>query len=534
MPLDRREFIALGATGLLSGSRFAFASEKDVPCMLKPSPSSGFGAVAMITTGDQLEGYYPPGIMDGMTAWDWSEETVRLFVNHELAADAGYPYALSNGLQLRGARVSWFDIDKRDRVIRSAGNAIGAIYDRRGDAVTDAEQINEHWGKGLDSGLNTLCSAQGFRSGELGFVDDVMFTNEEVSAEEDHPHGGSIWVLDIRRGELHAAPELGRGSWENVAAIATPDMDEADGHVALLLADDLEFGSAPLYLWIGRKVPGGGLLERNGLTQGTLYVWAAVDGHRSPEDWNGTGEIQDGRFVEMVTRDEKQAGRSGHDRDGYLDDILLREQARRAGGFMFSRPEDLDINPADPLQLVFCSTGQGRVYPSDDWGTVYRIDMRFEDGELDRPAARLTILHDGDDFGDYGIRNPDNVVWATDGMIYLQEDKATKLRPFGGQTGREASVWRLNPMQPDEYRLVAVIDRDVVLPLGARDTKKRELGAWESSGIIDVSEVFGATDELLLLTTVQAHSIRGGALGDRDDLVQGGQMLLMSKPLARG
>jgi hypothetical protein len=38
-------------------------------------------------------------------------------------------------------------------------------------------------------------------------------------------------------------------------------------------------------------------------------------------------------------------------------------------------------------------------------------------------------------------------------------------------------------------------------------------------------------NELLLLTTVQAHSIRGGSLGDEQDLFQGGQLLLMSRKL---
>ena len=145
------------------------------------------------------------------------------------------------------------------------------------------------------------------------------------------------------------------------------------------------------------------------------------------------------------------------------------------------------------MQAVFCSTGHGEAYPADDWGTIYLIDMMFEttDDTL-RPSATIRIIHDADDFGDYGVRSPDNVVWASDGMIYVHEDKATKLHPFGSQTGREASTWQIDPRDPSRYRRIAEIDRSVVLPEDARDLSAKERGAWECCGLIDVSAQFGA------------------------------------------
>ena len=71
----------------------------------------------------------------------------------------------------------------------------------------------------------------------------------------------------------------------------------------------------------------------------------------------------------------------------------------------------------------------------------------------------------------------------------------------------------------------------MTFPAGARDRKPQELGAWEPSGIIDVSREFGAQNETLLFVTVQAHSLVGGVIGGRDELVQGGQLLLLSRPL---
>lgn len=532
MPLHRRDFMALGVTALATARTSTLAAQATAPLMLQPTASSGLGASILATTGDSIGNYRPPGVMDGTAAWDWDENTVRLFVNHELGARSGYAFELDSGLALRGSRISWFDVDKNTRTVRAAGSAIRRIFDRRGNEVRNAAQISET--DDPVAGLNTLCSAQGYRAGEMGFVDDILFTHEEVSAEEDHPHGGSIWLFDARAGELWALPELGRGSWENCTAIATPDSAQADGHVALLLADDLEFGAAPLYLWVGRKIPGADIRARNGLTEGQLYTWVPAEGHRNPEDWHGTGAVAGGTFVPLTARDPQQAGYSGHDRDGYLNDVLMREQARRAGAFMFSRPEDVHTNPANPRQVVLASAGHGTTFPSDDWGTVYRIDVEFGPHADSPVQATLEILHDADDYGDYGIRSADNVVWASDGMIYIQEDKATKLRPFGAQTKRNASVWQLNPSQPDEYRLMAVVDNSAKWPADARETKPDELGAWESSGILDVSAAFGARDELLLLATVQAHSVKGGSLGGQDDLVQASQLVLMSKPLLRG
>ncbi len=528
--VDRREFVACGAGALFTGHSGIVAAleQQSVPAMLKPAPAAGFTAHVLLSAGDDIGGYRPPGIMDGTAAWD-SGDHVRVYVNHELGPAAGYPWKLANGLQLTGSRISYVEIDKRTRTVIAAGDAIRQIFDRRGEVVRDARQINEHWGRASAGGLHTLCSAQGYRAGELGFVDDLMFTHEEVSAQEDHPHGGSVWALDVSRGDLWALPELGRGSWENVTAVATPDMHAADGQVALLLSDDLEFGAAPLYLWVGSKQPGGDLPARNGLSKGQLYVWVAAEGYRSPEDWHGTGATAAGSFVPVQTRDASQLGRSGHDRDGYLDDTVMRERARRLGAFMFSRPEDLHTNPANLSQVVLASAGHGKVFPSDDWGTLYLIDITVHAEGAD---ATLRILHDADDFGDYGIRSADNVVWASDGMIYVQEDKATKIRPFGSQTGRDASIWCIDPADPDDYRVIAVVDRSAVWPPDARDRRASELGAWESSGILDVSAQFGTGDELVLLATVQAHSVRGGSLGGMNDLVQGAQLLLLSKPVA--
>ena len=132
MGIDRRTFVTLTAGALLSRRQFAAAATggTDVRSMLKPAKDSGLSARVLATVGDSIGGYRPPGIMDGMGAWRWDKDTVRLFVNHELPPDKGYAYSLANGTQLRGARISWFDIDRPTRTISGAGCAINEIRDR--------------------------------------------------------------------------------------------------------------------------------------------------------------------------------------------------------------------------------------------------------------------------------------------------------------------------------------------------------------------------------------------------------------------
>ncbi len=154
-----------------------------------------------------------------------------------------------------------------------------------------------------------------------------------------------------------------------------------------------------------------------------------------------------------------------------------------------------------------------------------------EDYPAASPDASLTILHDANGPGDFGIRNPDNLVWAGDGMVYVQEDKATKLNVFGERSGRESAIWRLDPDNPADRERITEIDRRVVLPSDATDNRPKRIGHWESSGIIDVTGLFPhATDELALLVTVQAHGIRDGAIGGKSELVRGGQLSLVITP----
>ena len=348
----------------------------------------------------------------------------------------------------------------------------------------------------------------------------------------------------MANGVLYAVPWLGRAAWENVTPVKPPQGNQ----IAILVGDDR--GGAPLLLYLGQKKQGG-FLERNGLAEGQLYVWVADNGETTPEQFNGTGNSRSGTFVEIAYYNPALAGTPGYDNQGFADQATQDALAAAAGAFQFSRPEDLATNPKDKNQVVLASTGRSSLFPSDNWGTTYLIDVAFpQQGPI---RADVHIIYDGDDAGagqfahpDFGMRSPDNLDWADNGLIYLQEDRSTGRRvpkdpagcaadvdpqacfdqAFGGTSGMEASIWELDPDTGLLTRIL-MVDRTVI-PAGQTDNDPLDLGDWETSGVLDVTKLF-KTDahETLLIADVQAHSLRCGPIDDFN-LVQGGQLVFLS------
>ncbi|QDU68475.1 DUF839 domain-containing protein [Engelhardtia mirabilis] len=508
------------------------------------------GALNPLTAGD----YTPPGVLDGLGAFALDANTVRVLANHELGAGAGYPYLVNDGqggsFSLTGARVSYFDVDRTSRQIVDAGLAINKIYDATGAVATDNSFLTAGF-----TGLSRLCSAQLVPAGSYGLVDTIFFTGEEDGGNFN-PIGGAEWALDVATGDLWQVPFMGRGAWENITpvAIGNPNL------VAFILADDTSpfdadgdgiDEAAPLFAYVGVKNPAGGFLGRNGLKNGQLFVWVSSTGETSPLEFKGSGFLNGG-FVPINNKPipalASEDGSTGFDEYGFPTQRNLWIQAEQVGAFGFSRPEDVATNPADGTQIALASTGVDTyaVDPDtgdgvDTFGTVYVLDVNPTDG-----TGTLIIVYDGDADPKRTLRSPDNLDWADDGFIYAQEDKAETdtlngelLFGPGAVNTNEAGIVRLST--GSIARRVANIDRNVVLdaslvdPIQAVDVDAGSVGAWESSGILDVSSLFGEQPGHLFLIDIQAHGIddqdqfnAGSRLTD-NDLVEGGQLLFLER-----
>lgn len=512
---------ALVATLGVTGSAVALNGSVDTQVK---GTAPGYQVKEIFSIGETFGGYTPVGILDGLGAYDIGNDTIRVFANHELNSGVGYEYSLASGATLTGARVSYFDIDKNTRQLIGAGPAYDTIVNAAGAVVTTPADVAA---LGDGGGIARLCSAMFVKGGTFGFVDDVFLTGEEASGANGGL-GGYEYVLDATGGVLHAAPALGYAAWESVTPIDTG----TNTKTALLIGDDRV--GAPAYLYVGDKNSGsGGFLDRNGLENGKLYAWKADSGATVPSGFSGTGNSETGTWVEI----SNTTSIANQDAEVALD-----------GGFTFSRPEDVHTNPNNGQQAVFTSTGrQGFDGDSDVWGTTYIFDIGF-DAAGDPTTGNVSIVYDGNDVGggqfahpDFGVRSPDNLTWADDGLIYLQEDRAISSALFGATSNEETSIWQLDPVTGNVNR-VFQIDRSAVLPDTQIDTDPGDLGDWETSGIIDVSALFGEAPGTLFIADVQAHSVRDGAAGNllenavnadgnrNTSLVEGGQLVFLSVP----
>ncbi len=526
---------------LLAVTGDASAQTGEAPMMLG---HNGFSTTALLTVGEfvaNIDGdmdYQLTGIPDGMGAIELDDNTIRVFVNHEFSQSRGTAFSLANGAEFpSGARVSIFDIDKRTLEIVRGGLGIARVI-VDGGVELDPGNIDRYIAD--YSIINRLCSATMAGPAD-GLRDFIFFTGEETS-------GGRVWALDAATRTLYEIPAMGNGAWESAIVVPTVGTP-AEGLTVVVLGDDSS--GRPLYLYVGEQGPqDGGFLERNGLADGQLYALVTRTGANTNTEFAGTGRYVPCSWVALHSNNPSE-DITGDGRINLADDIQnmrnLVAEAGAIGAFFFSRPEDVSVNPVyrhpRHAQVVLAATGRvtnlGDIdgdgindIINDPWGTSYIVTIDL--GALARGMpgdssgnfrAGLRVAYDANepDKQDFGIRNPDNLDWADDGFIYEQEDRSTSR--FGDDSGIEASIWRLDPRNADAIR-IAIMDRTAV-PDGQVDTDPDDLGDWESSGIVDISEFLAdAPGGSVFVFNVQAHSVRGGNIG-RDNLVQGGQVLLL-------
>jgi serralysin len=508
---------------------------------------NGFTVDPILTVGDKVDNYAIPGIPDGIGAFALNDTTVRVLVVSELSNTVGYKYKLKNGLELPGARANYVDIDKRTLQITGAGLAYDTIINREGKEVKAATDLEF-------GGINRFCSAALFEANQFGagkgLADRIFFSGEETT-------GGTQFALDLQTNTLYAVPWFGRAGWENVTEIDTGTTDK----VAFIIGDD---GNAPLTMYVGEKnaKKDGSFLDRNGLAQGKLFAWVADDPtdpadkiETSSADFKGTNSSTKGKFVEIAYYDPTKKGTStsqtvaGYDAQGFATYAQQTKLATDAKAFFFNRVEDVSTSPTDGTQVAFNVTGVDKT--PNVFGSVYKIDVDFNDIAKGDITGKVDILYDGNDEGkkDLGLRSPDNLDWADDGKIYINEDRAISAELFGGAAKTEASIFRLDPSVKDPSSTltrIAQVDRSAI-PAGQTDSAPTDVGNWETSGILDVSKLFGNKPGEVFLFDVQAHSVKGGSIisasnvdgnGDgtkteAENLVEGGQLSFLIAPNAK-
>ena len=344
--------------------------------------------------------------------------------------------------------------------------------DKNGGIIS-GELIEDGSGK-----YERFCSATIFK--DNGFKNPVFVTNEEI--EE-----GIVVAYDIVTKNKTEMPWLGKFSHENTILVPSKN-----NKTIVLTTEDNESMHSQLYMFISNN-PTDFL---NGI--GQLYVLVGENNITSFQDLH-KGITYNGYFQPVTWNWMTQ------------NSTDLENEVQKLNALDFMRLEDTDYNKVDNSIIYITDTG------SDEFGERYE-DGRLYQFEITEPSfnhsnnvnvtnnnyykVKISILLDGDDGDD--LRNPDNIATSKK-SIMIQEDLNDYNIIDGGVNARvlkyDLTSHNLNP--------VAIVDQ-------SQDVSNTRAGEWESSGIIEVFDIFGKGYWLL---DIQAHT-----------LGEGGQLLLMNIP----
>lgn len=190
-----------------------------------------------------------------------------------------------------------------------------------------------------------------------------------------------------------------------------------------------------------------------------------ADGNPSANDLD-KGETMAGHFARI----------------GGAEDLLplkLEKTVQAMGAFDFDRIEDMVVDPNEPGTVYFAETGRANAEVTH--GRIYKLEI-----DPARPRrATLSVVLDagaGDD-----IFSPDNL-GISDTALVIQEDRNWKQAGFNRVLVYDLASGTLTPVARTDPSQKIVDDRGP--------------GAWESSGVVSVADVFGPGWWLL---NVQAH-----------------------------
>jgi hypothetical protein len=285
-------------------------------------------------------------------------------------------------------------------------------------------------------------------------------------------------------------------------------MGMEDGPAAL----DPAVPNSQVYMYVGKKqtAPGSSVLRRNGLDNGELYVLVPSNPAQASEAAFTGGSI--GIKWAVIPN------------AGAMSDAQLEAASDAAGAFRFARPEDGAFNKRDNDEFFFVTTGDASV-ASNKLGRLYSLQLNSGDPTK---AGTLTVAYNADQIvaagGDVAI-SPDNVDTSRQ-YLMINEDGTGASRPVMAGKGRDGSIWRFNivtkrkPDRPIGVR-ASTATRIAELDPPGRDGVAVGPGIWETSGIIDASELFGKN---WWLSDVQAH---GPTAAPAPGTVEDGQLFLL-------
>jgi hypothetical protein len=374
---------------------------------------------------------------------------------------------------------------------------------------------------------------------EHGFERDLLFTNEEardiVLRQEDSWHqpgvslsepgaeqAGVVVAYDVKSGAFRSIYGMGRHNHEN--SVGVPGY----GYPVVLSGDDtFDAPASQLYLY---KAATGAAVWND---KGKLYAFKSDN-----PAINDYGDLSTalpsvtGHFIEVphAIATGKIGGREvtsadfGYPRPTDPDPFpsqpspampdgpqwVLEHWSNLNNVFQFIRIEDTAYDRTNGKIMYLADTGEPRAIPDARTtrlrrgpsgtrgpymnGRLFKLVMNSSDP---LGSATLSILP-GANYDDLGYNNaaaghqPDNME-TTRNAIFWQEDPGSHNAQPANPAATNARIWRYD-LATGTSTVVAEVDQSMS-PIVNK-------GTWESSGIMDASEVFGRG---AFLVDVQAH-----------------------------
>jgi hypothetical protein len=516
--------VAFTATAASAGDNNSGFKTKQ-PSMLTPV-MAGVQVTPLLTVGDVLpSGFRFEAVPDGIALRTRGQGRVDVYVNHE-TSKVPFPYNTASPTAANGendfdnAQISHLILNQHSAGVQNGSFAIRS-----------------------SAGYQRFCSNY-LATEREGFDREILFTNEEaidyVFRQEDswpppigHPDEkqiGLVVALDVRTGKHRPIYGMGRHNHEN--SVAIPGFDDL-----VVMSGDDTFTNGPL---TGVTFPPGVTAP----AQSQLYsyiasdtdslladegeLWAFVSDNPSFNDYYdftpgstqsvsghfvrvpkniATGRNADGTEIKAADvgfplpptngswqRDNRTTVPTGLDGPQWV----LEYWSQINNVFNFVRVEDIAYDKRSGMGNVVYVVDSGRGTTGDPQAgrsTNGRVWKMVLDPDDPTEVTSLSVFVEGDDspvktVGE--VHQPDNIE-STPGGILLTEDPGSSQQFPVGSTDPAATTARLWWV-PFTGSPQVVLKVDQSADGGPTDVDGRpagNLGAWETSGIVDASAAFG-------------------------------------------
>lgn len=496
------------ASALLASAAFGQGFKTSEFSYLTPAANADFSYEPIVTVGDRVpltgsatDEYAFAGIPDAMGIYkDKATNQNILFVAHEMPSNT-HSAPLPGQTRFKGAFVSRYVLAANGGIL-SGAPAHANLFLENTQVATRPPQ------EGDANAFTRFCSGS-FAGRENGLDRPFFFTNEESSSGNYDGDAKGSQTVAIADGNMYTVPDLGYVGRETT--LIQPRRD------SLTVAISTEDNGSPsyIYMYVGRKqmrskVP----LDRNGLTNGKIYVLAGRDAqHNEGTFYTGSLPVS----WKLIPNGAN------------LSATQLLAAADAAGAFGFVRVEDTEFDPVKPTRSLFIGTTGGsgpnrlgRLYELKMHATnpiangtlnvVYNSDMVATPGGTFTGTVGTLNAANGatGSLGAYnggninnGVDYPvsiDNIAVSKD-FIVICEDRNSPADAVFAKYSRNGGLWTLNRKNNYAAKLQSTFN---FAGAEARDAHSSitTRGLWETSGVVRGDAVFGPGT---FIVNVQAH-----------------------------